>query len=523
MEASNTISQEDLEEILHRRFGFRSFRPGQLEIIGSVLHGNDTLAVMPTGGGKSICYQIPALARPGIVVVISPLISLMEDQVQALRGHGIPAGCLHSGQDRETKRAVFDEMRRSERFLLYVSPERVQKAGFHRWFSESPVSLVAIDEAHCISQWGHDFRPDYTRLEVLRRLRPAVPVLALTATATPQVLDDIAAQLAMAKPDRHVYGFYRPNLYYQVEFTEGDAEKMAWIREGLEGTPQGRVIVYCGTRKQCEEVAANLGQAHGAVAYYHAGLPDEERDAVQRRFDEGDLRVLAATNAFGMGIDQPDVRLVIHYQMPGNIESLYQEMGRAGRDGEPSTCLLLYARKDKGLHHWFLRKSEAPPEVKRKRYDALETLIQYAEGGECRHAGILTYFRDHKRLERCGHCDACDPDADRRIVVPEKTLRQTWTRSRKKRARSAMAKAAAGKLLGPAEQERQQALKRWRKEYARAHEMPAFMLFSNKTMRALAVRNPRNEAELAEVYGMGPQKIEAFGREILELLAGLEG
>lgn len=507
----------ELDRLLKDHFGHEEFRPGQREIIADLFAKNDTMAVMPTGGGKSLCYQLPALAQPGLVVVISPLISLMKDQVRLLRERNIPAGCIHSGQSREEKLAVFQEANHSPRFLLYLSPERVQKPGFAAYIKERPVNLFAIDEAHCISQWGPDFREDYHRLELLRDLRPDVPILALTATATPQVLRDIRRQLRLQKPEKHIHGFYRPNLYYQVEWCEGDAQKFLFLRQALEQYPEGRILIYCGTRKQCEGLSESLSADFAGVDHYHAGLPNEQRHRVQQEFERGETRILAATNAFGMGIDHPDVRLVVHFHMPANIESLYQEMGRAGRDGQNSTCLLLYSRKDKSLQSFFIRESKATGNHLRYRWDALETIVQYAEGGECRHGGILTYFQDARRLMQCGHCDACDPKSPRRIVLSDsdRTLAAVPRRSAGKKTK----KAFEGPL-SPEANARAQMLKEWRKNFAKSRDLPAFMIFSNKTLHDLAHRAPANNEELAAVYGMGPQKIENFGADLLQALRG---
>lgn len=508
---------ERLQELLREHFGFPHFRKGQLDILRSVAAGKDTLAVMPTGGGKSLCYQIPALDRPGLVLVVSPLISLMKDQVKALKDRGIPAGCLHTGQEYAEKLEVFAELKKAERFLLYLSPERVQKPAFGEWLKKQKVSLFAIDEAHCVSQWGPDFRQDYHKLNLLRELRPDVPIVALTATATPQVLRDVAKQLGLNKPDRHVYGFYRPNLYYQVEACENDFVKRALLRRALARHPEGRVLVYCGTRKQCEELHAELSPDFAGTDFYHAGLENERRHEIQRDFEAGRARILIATNAFGMGIDRPDVRLVVHYQMPANIESYYQEIGRAGRDGADSTCLMLYAKRDKGLHSYFITQSEASEHHRHLRWRGLEAIVQYAEGGECRHGGILTYFRDSFRLGACGHCDVCAPDSPRRIPreIQEETL-PTAAPSRKKKS-----KPLSEAPLSPEAEARQEVLKAWRKAYAQSKDVPAFMVFSNKTLSELARHRPQNLAALEEIYGLGPQKIETFGAELLAQIQAL--
>ncbi len=516
------LSEASLHALLKTRFGHDSFRRGQLDILMSVLSGRDTLAVMPTGGGKSLCYQIPAIYREGIVVVISPLISLMKDQVEALKRVGIAVGTLHSGQEMDEKREVFNQIARSKHFVLYVSPERVQKPGFADWVKRQKISLFAIDEAHCVSSWGPDFRQDYHRLSILRTLRPEVPILALTATATPPVLRDIAVQLRLESPSRHVYGFYRPNLFCQVENCENDEMKKGFLFEAIRRVPEGRVIVYCGTRKQADELASELGSEFAGAAAYHAGMTAETRSRVQAEYEAGKTRILAATNAFGMGIDHPDVRLVVHYQMPANIESYYQEMGRAGRDGKDSSCLLLYAKKDKGLHSYFIRQSDADSATIDLRWRTLEAITQFAEGGECRHSGILTYFRDTQRIRNCGHCDVCAPTSPRRVpkIAQRPAFGPMGVKTRLKKSSNAAA-SASGEVLSRDGEIRAEVLKEWRKKYADELDLPAFMVFSNKTLHDLAIKNPKSSGDLEKIYGLGPKKIDAFGGKLLSALSEL--
>lgn len=510
--------EQNLQKILNDRFGLTSFRRGQKEILTSVLGGSDTLAVMPTGGGKSLCYQLPAFCREGIVLVVSPLISLMRDQVEALKQQGVPAGSLHSNQTLEEKKQVFKEMGQSKSFLLYLSPERVQKPGFQAWFQKAGVSLIAIDEAHCLSQWGPDFRQDYYKLSLLRQIRKDIPILALTATATPLVLGDISRQLSLSGPQRHIYGFYRPNLYYQVEFCESEHTKFSILSQALEDTHEGRVIVYCGTRKQTQELAEEFDQKTDGVGFYHAGLSSEKRTQIQDQYRSGKIRMLFATNAFGMGVDQPDVRLVIHYQMPANIESFYQEMGRAGRDGKESTCLLLYSKKDKGLHAYFLKQSDADPEIINRRWRALDTIVQYVEGGECRHGGILTYFRDTQRIDECGHCDVCDSESPRRIKRPSFAIEP----AKKSKSKKATKKKSTQEPLTKEQEMRREVIREWRLDFSKEHDVPAFIVFSNKTLDDLAVKNPQSTDELLNIYGLGSQKVETFGSKLLELLKTLD-
>ena len=511
--------------ILRTRFGLEGFRTGQAEILASVLAGKDTVAVMPTGSGKSLCYQLPSLAREGLVIVVSPLISLMNDQVAGLTRLGVPAGCIHSGQSEPEKKGVFARLEAADSFVLYLSPERVQKAGFARWIQGKPITLFAIDEAHCISQWGHDFRPDYAELSLLRRERPDVPLALLTATATPQVVADITRQIGLRDPEIHVHGFYRPNLYIQVADCGNEGHKLAVLRQALRQTPQGRVIVYCGTRKGCEEVSMALSTEFPGTTYYHAGMEPGERERIQVAYDQGQVRILVATNAFGMGIDHPDVRLVVHHQMPANLEAYYQEIGRAGRDGKPSTCLLLYARKDKGLQSYFIRESDAPPQIIHHRWNTLNAMIQFAEGGECRHGGILTYFRDTQRISACGHCDTCAPDAAGALApasLQEAAGEAAATKKRNRKQRATAGEPGTDPVTDPAQLRRMDALRAWRKDYAKQNDVPAFVVFSDKTLRELTLKNPSGPKELLEVYGIGEHKVDTFGEAVLNVLRAEE-
>lgn len=502
-----------------KRFGLNTFRKGQHEIVGSILKGQDALAVLPTGGGKSLCYQLPAVVRNSLVIVISPLIALMKDQVDGLNRMGIPAGCIHSAQTDEEKRDVFRRMSLGGPFILYVSPERTQKEGFQNWIRDSRVTLFAVDEAHCVSQWGHDFREDYSQLRILKQLCPQVPILALTASATPFVLNDIAKQLGLNSPARHVHGFYRPNLFYQVEACHDEEQKLQFLRQAIHQVPTGRILIYCGTRAITEDLTSTLSQEFPQVGYYHAGLASEERSNIQDAYSQGRLRILVATNAFGMGIDHPDVRLVVHFQLPANIDSLYQEMGRAGRDGLESTCLLLYARRDKGLQSFFIQQSKAPSHIQNSRWRALDNLIAYAEGGECRHGEILTYYQDAQRLERCGHCDVCAPESARRIRRPWLDRVSSALGLTKSRATTITRKKSDAVPAAQALNEEQikifEALRGWRKQKASELDVPAFVVLSDRTLRHLAQAQPSEPDQLKDIYGLGKAKIEKFGVEVL--------
>lgn len=507
------IQKQVFSKTLETHFKFPDFRKGQLEVIEAILSKKDVLAVMPTSAGKSLCYQFPSVYLKKLVIVISPLISLMNDQVRSLKEMGIKSGCLHSGLTLNEQKNVFKELNESIGYLLYLSPERAYNDGFTRWIKEKDIALFAIDEAHCVSQWGHDFRPEYSKLRFLKEIRPDVPVMALTASATPFVLNDISNCLGLKTPERIVKGFYRPNLYYQVVDCSGEDHKLKYIRSGIEAHPEGRIIIYCSKRADTEKLGETLSRYYEGVGIYHAGLSTLERTQTQKSYSEGTLRILCATNAFGMGIDQSDVRLVVHYSFPKNIESLYQEMGRAGRDGKESTCLVLYDTADKGLQVFFIKKSEAKEEIKKAQWRNLDHLIAYCETDECRHGEILTYFKDPQRMKKCGHCDSCDPQSKRKVRVTKVLVMPTVTVPSKKKVRKEKSTALTGlQEFAFAE------LRTWRKEKADSLDLPAFCIFSNQTLMDVARKNPKTKSELLNIKGIGPTKVEQFGEELLFVL-----
>jgi len=393
----------DPAEILHRVFGFPAFRGLQEAAVRRVIGGGDALVLMPTGGGKSICYQIPALCRPGTAVVISPLIALMDDQVAALRQVGIAAGALHSELDPAEARTVMRDLIEGTLDLLYVSPERLLSNGTLDRLSRVKIALFAIDEAHCVSQWGHEFRPEYRALACLPERFPGVPRIALTATADPRTRADILHALDMPDAEIFVDSFHRPNLRITAQPKTGESQQ---LQEFLERHAGECGIVYCGSRAKTERTAERLRGKGIAAITFHAGLAAEEKREGHGRFRTGEAVVMVATIAFGMGIDRPDVRFVVHLDMPDSPESFYQQIGRAGRDGDPAETLLLYGGEDIGRARHWLAQSAAPEAQKRVMRDRLEMMISLTEATTCRTRGLLACFGEILP-EDCGHCDNC--------------------------------------------------------------------------------------------------------------------
>ncbi|MFA6283284.1 MAG: DNA helicase RecQ [Desulfurivibrionaceae bacterium] len=398
MSRTHTTPQESLKKI----FGYDTFRPPQQEIIEGLIRGEDAFVLMPTGGGKSLCYQIPALHRKGVGIVVSPLISLMKDQVDALLACGVRAAFYNSSLKSEEARQVLAQLHRQELDLLYVAPERLMSDGFVERLREIPIALFAIDEAHCISQWGHDFRPEYCKLGQLRQLFPDIPLIALTATAEPHTRKDILERLGLRANQCYVSGFDRPNIRYTVLEKH---KPFAQLTTFLQGRREEAGIVYCLSRKRVEKVTEQLRDAGFSAAAYHAGLPAPQRQRVQEDFLRDEVQIIVATVAFGMGIDKSNIRYVVHYDIPKNIESYYQETGRAGRDGLAAEALLLFGYGDIVLARGLIENS-GNAEQKRIELHKLNTMVGFAEALSCRRQVLLGYFGD--RLEQdCGNCDIC--------------------------------------------------------------------------------------------------------------------
>ena len=390
------------ESILHTVFGYEQFRPLQREVIRNVLNKHDTLAIMPTGGGKSLCYQIPALIFPGMTVVVSPLISLMKDQVEQLQAFGVSAVFLNSSLSPDAYQENVQQVRAGQARLLYVAPETLLMPRLLDLISSVPFSCLTIDEAHCISEWGHDFRPEYRQLVEVRQRFPQAVCLALTATATERVRKDILTSLDFARSDEFIASFDRPNLRIEVA---PKTEPLAQTLEFLQNFHDRSGIVYCFSRRQVDDLTHALVQRGYSARPYHAGLSDDERRQNQEDFIRDKVQIMVATIAFGMGINKPDVRFVIHYDLPKSIESYYQEIGRAGRDGLPADCLLLYNYGDAYKLRYFIDQKEGPE--REVSYQHLEALTRYAESTICRRVPLLAYFGEHYTTENCGMCDNC--------------------------------------------------------------------------------------------------------------------
>ena len=393
----------DLRRLLKQHFGYDEFRPRQEAIIANALAGRHGLVIIPTGGGKSLCYQLPAMATGGLTLVVSPLIALMKDQVDALRANGIPAAFINSTLS-------FDELGRVQQAalagglrILYAAPERVSTPGFRRFLESLPVGLIAIDEAHCISEWGHDFRPDYRNLAELRSRFPDTPVMALTATATERVREDITAQLRLGDCPRFISSFDRANLTYSVRPKQRAFRKLVELLDERRGES---AIIYCFSRRETESLAERLSTSGHPALAYHAGLDPETRRRAQERFIDGEVPIVAATIAFGMGIDKPDIRLVVHYSLPKSIEGYYQETGRAGRDGQPSDCVLFFSEGDRSKLDYFTQQigDDAARDVAERQ---LNQVVEFGRLRTCRRKYLLAYFGEAMEGESCGRCDSC--------------------------------------------------------------------------------------------------------------------
>jgi ATP-dependent DNA helicase RecQ len=493
------------EQVLKDVFGYDSFRPGQREIIDAVLAGQDCVGVMPTGSGKSLTYQVPAIALGRFALVVSPLIALMKDQVDALAEAGVSATFLNSTLSFDERRERIGEIARGKHRLVYAAPEGLE-ASVGRLLSEVKPSLIAIDEAHCISEWGHDFRPAYRNLSSLKRRFGNVPLLALTATATPQVTRDIAQQLGMRAPKLFRGSFLRKNLRIST-FQKGDGLGRT-TREAIAALVQARPgesgIVYCLSRKSTEETAEYLKEQGCRAACYHAGLSPEQRAKAQDAFRNDEVDVVVATIAFGMGIDKSNVRYVIHRDLPKSVEGYYQEIGRAGRDGAPSDCILFYSWSEVVAYDRFADGTEDDAVADRLRSQARE-MYRYAEASRCRHQLLAEYFGE--TLGKCGEsCDVCGG----KVALPPKLRRS-------RRGAEASVRPSSAPQRASVDDELLTLLKSLRLHLAREKGVPAYLIFNDATLLEMAARKPKTQAELLQVPGVGPAKLERYGAAFLKL------
>lgn len=483
-------SHNHLLSLLKTHFGYDVFRHPQLDVINSILAGQDTFALMPTGAGKSLCFQMPSLVLPGLTVVISPLIALMKDQVDHLTAHGIPAGCVNSSMSRSELVEIAQRVNAGEIQLLYLSPERLAIARFNQWLQRKNVTMIAIDEAHCISEWGHDFRPEYKALTQLKQMFPNVPIIALTATAVPQVRKEIVSLLQLDKPNTFQTSFNRPNLHYIVRRdVDRWGELLSWVQKY-----QGEsVVIYCLSRKKTEQVASDLTQAGIKASAYHAGFPSDKRTKIQDDFLKDRVQVIVATIAFGMGIDKPNIRLVIHFDLPKSLEGYYQETGRAGRDGLLSHCVLFVDDGSPAVYRRFMRKIE-DPQARKVSEQKLEQMVTFAQKNHCRRKAVLAYFAEPFTAKNCESCDYCLAEYQ---AFPKN--------SSKERALE----------YHPDVLDR---LKVLRLKLAEIEGVPAFVIFGDQSLLEMATYLPQSEKEFSDITGVGTFKLEKYGPVFIKLL-----
>jgi ATP-dependent DNA helicase RecQ len=506
---------ERAEELLGQ-LGFARFRPGQREAVEAALGGRDSLVVMPTGGGKSLCYQLPGLASADLTIVVSPLIALIDDQWRRLSAAGHPVAMISSGMSEKAVRGALAQVRGGEARIVYCSPERFGSTVFCEAIAQRRIDLLAVDEAHCVSEWGHDFRPDYLRLpQIAERLgRPTV--MACTATATEAVAAEIAARFEMRDPLQVRSGFDRPNLSFDVVRLEGKgskARRLALLQCGLSEAENRPAIVYCGTRRDTDEVTAALRGGGRRALAYHAGMEAEERTDTQRRFMSGEAEVIVATNAFGMGVDKADVRSVWHMAIPTSVEAYYQEAGRAGRDGQPAKAVLLAMRSDLGRLVRFNEQRSGDPELAiahERGWRAYRMIKSFIYSERCRRRRLLEHFGDREAgrpLGRC--CDVCDPES----WLPDPATIEV----RQARRPDKTGTPAPTPELSPADAPLFEALRAWRREAAAGK--PAFTIAHDSTLKSIAAARPADRSRLGAIRGVGPSFISKYAAEVLSVVA----
>jgi ATP-dependent DNA helicase RecQ len=516
-------SQPDLLTPLRRYWGYSSFRPLQERIVRSLLAQHDTCVVMPTGGGKSLCYQLPAVVAGQTAVVISPLIALMQDQAAQLAQMGIPAAVLNSSLSSDHQSRIMRQAQDCAYRLLYLSPERLARTDTLTWLQRVPIGFFAIDEAHCISEWGHEFRPDYRQLSRLRGTFPDRPIAAFTASATRHVRHDILAQLALRNPDRYIASFHRPNLHYLVRECDDTVQHTALLVTALRQYPDGNVIVYSPTINKVEETVDFLDDLGIAAVPYHAKMDNAARRRNQERWMSDEVRILVGTIAFGLGINKATVRAVIHMALPKSIEQFYQEAGRAGRDGNPADCILLWQKKDAGLLGFFANQITDAAERDRawQRYHVIRDFV---ESNRCRHHQICTHFGETPKWESCNSCDVCGntPAWLAPVLLPDPRKRREFARPAAPKIPSTgpgTSVLPTPPPLNPDEADLREYLREWRRQAAKEREVPAFVILHDTTLEEICRQKPQSIAELLEITGIGERKAEMFGQPVLQALA----